>query len=357
MSGSRTALPPLVGRYQIASHLSGGFLDDLYKGFDPLLERPVIVRVFPLNVPDEAAGRVKDVFYAQMQRAGMLSHHGIATLFDAGEWDAALFMASEYVDATNLGDLIASRIELDVPMRVALLAQIIDALEFARDAGVAHLQLRPSSVLVSGDFSVKLAGFGVAPVVDALTAASAATAAPSRHSAPERLRGLAGDHRSDVYSVAVIALDLFAPGGAAATGSQVPRLPADLASEGVNPDRWVAVFERALAKDPEDRFATPAEFEVDLLLTLGQGAADAPLSRDVVHQDTLTATRTLDRSILSGISHSGSDHGVDHDTTTRASGPDTSMQAGADGDTRLAVWPNPDASTETGQPAGPATKP
>jgi eukaryotic-like serine/threonine-protein kinase len=356
MADSQAARPPLVGRYQIASHLSGGSFDDLYKGFDPLLERPVIVRLFPLRARDEAVARMKDVFYAQMQRAGMLSHHGIATLFDAGEWQSALFMASEFIDATNLGDLIASRIGMDLPMRVALHAQIVDALEYAREAGVAHLHLRPTSVLVSGDFSVKIGGFGVAPVVDALIAATSARVPASRYAAPERLRGSAGDHRSDVFSVAAIALDLFAgsraPGGAT---PKAPRLPAELAAEGVNPDRWAAVFERALATDPDDRFDSPAEFEVELLLTLGQGAADAPLARDVVRSDTLSATRSLDASILSSQSAMGSDALGDRDTTTRTGGTDTTTQTTAAGDihTRLAAWPNPEASTATNQPAGP----
>src|SRR5438046_2739206 len=75
MCASPAGLPPYVGRYQVSAHLSGGLLDDVYKGFDPLLERPVIIRIFPLRFDDPAvAAGVKQVFYGQMERAGALMH-------------------------------------------------------------------------------------------------------------------------------------------------------------------------------------------------------------------------------------------------------------------------------------------
>jgi serine/threonine-protein kinase len=363
MSPGPPVLPPYVGRYQISAHLSGDSIDDVYKGFDPLLERPVVVRVFPLRLDDPVAEQaVKETFYEQMQRAGMLTHHGIATLFDAGEWESALFMASEYVDAINLSDLLASRIALDLPMRVAVLAQIVDALEFAREAGVAHLQLRPSSVLVAGDFSLKLGGFGVAAVVDALTAASGSDHAPSRYAAPERLHGRAGDQRSDVYSLAVLALDVLAGGPVPpdSTRATIPSLPAELAAEGVKADRWAAVFERALAEDPDDRFDTPAELEVELLLTLGLGAAEARAARETARADAFSLAHPA--PLTGGPVDTATMLVSDRERTTRPAGGDATTTSASSttttttgiktpnlDDTHLGAWPNADATSAMGQ--------
>lgn len=270
MSASLADGPALVGRYRISDHLASDAIDDVYKGFDPLIERPVVVRVFRLRLSDPAAETViKRTFYEAMQSAGALVHHGIATLYDAGEISGGLFMAVEFLEATALSSLLAGGLDRDIPLRVSLLAQMVDALEYARDLGLPHLHLRPSGVLVGADYTLKLGGFGVARVVDALTAASGGSAvASSRYVAPERARGEPGDHRSDVYSLALIALDLLAEPSA------------ELAALGVNPRRWAAVFDRALSPDPADRFETPGEFEIELLLTLGAGVAEARTARD-----------------------------------------------------------------------------
>ena len=80
MTASPADRPALVGRYQISDHLASGAIDDVYKGFDPLIERPVVVRVFRLGLSDPAAESViRETFYGEMQRAGALRLHGIAT--------------------------------------------------------------------------------------------------------------------------------------------------------------------------------------------------------------------------------------------------------------------------------------
>ena len=101
---------------------------------------------------------------------------------------------------------------------------------------------------MGGDHSLKVVGFGVAPVVDALLAQSTGPRPePSRYAAPERARGEPGDHRSDVFSVARIALDVLSgpsPSAPPADSDGHP-IPAILVERGINAARWTAVFERA----------------------------------------------------------------------------------------------------------------
>jgi serine/threonine-protein kinase len=276
------ALPARVGRYEIRSRLASDPLDEVYDAFDPLIERPVAVKVFPVKTADPAAATgVREAFSQEMSRAGSLMHPGIVALYDAGECPGGLFMASEFVDGQRLAEALARGVDLDLPLRVSLLVQIVDALEYARDLGVAHLNLKPSNIHVGPDYMLKVGSFGVAPVIDAIVAATGQRPTPSRHTAPERLRGEAGDFRSDAFSVAQLALDILAgadrpmPAGGWLTP---PPLPAALAAHGVRADRWMTLFEHALAADPEDRFPSVGAFNVELLMRLELSETEARLA-------------------------------------------------------------------------------
>src|SRR5262245_4586627 len=277
MSATAGRFPAQVGRYRISAELSSDQTQEMYLAFDPLIERPVVIQVFPLELGDAAAEReIRQMFYQEMQRTGALEHPNITTLFDAGELPELLFMATEFVEAPRLSSLVDADPGWDLQARLAVLSQIVDGLEYARETGLPHLHLRPAYVLVDADRSVKIAGFGVARVMSAIAAASGAAGLDrSPYASPERARGEPGDHRSDVFSVARIALDLLAPSFDFAQDRPAPgvgALPAYLSELGVNPDRWLAVFERALADDPAERFDAAAELEVELLLMLGAAA-------------------------------------------------------------------------------------
>ena len=278
-------MPTAIGRYRILSHLASDAVDDVYEGFDPMIERPVVVKVFRLRLADPSAKTaVRQTFYREMQRAGMLMHPGIVTLFDAGEMPGGLFMANEFFEAKSLAEMLAAGVSADLPTRVSLISQMVDALEYARDQGVTHLNLKPTNILITADYTLKVGSFCVAGVVDALVAASSLPMPPqSRYSAPERLRGEQGDERSDVYSLAQLAIDVLTRGAERgghpdAVPAVPPPLPVHLAEQGIDAARWAAVFARALAPGVADRFDTPGAFRVELLLTLGVGEVEARLA-------------------------------------------------------------------------------
>lgn len=271
-------MPETIGRYRILERLASDWMDDVYRAFDPMIERPVVVKTFRLPPPaGDAASHdaIKGTFYEEMRRTGALLHPGIATLFDAGELPGGLFMASELVEGPTLADMIAGA-DLDLPLRLSLLAQVVDALEYARTLGVAHLNLTPTHVLVPADYVLKVTGFGVAAVASALGLRGGS---PSRYVAPERAAGLAGDSRSDVFSLARLTLDLLADSGSS-PDEAVARMPAHFEPHGVQPEAWATLFERATADAPGERFDSPAAFQLELLFTLGMTAPDAPIAWD-----------------------------------------------------------------------------
>ena len=327
------ALPAHVGRYEVRSRLASDPLDEVYDAFDPMIERPVAVKVFPLQTSDpDTAARVREAFSREMSRAGSLRHPGIVALYDAGECPGGLFMASEFVEGQGLAQALARGLDLDLPLRVSLLVQIVDALEYARDLGVAHLNLKPSNVLVGPDYMLKIGSFGVAPVADAIAAATGVRPAPSRHTAPERLEGEAGDFRSDAFSVAQLALDILAgadrpmPAGGWLTP---PPLPAALAAHGVRADRWTTLFEHALAADPEDRFPSVGVFNVELLMRLELSETEARLAWETSRamgalgtaDSTLLGTIVSTRSESAAILSLSSSSTASLSTTTTADAP------------------------------------
>ena len=277
--GATPQLPAAIGRYKILAQLASSSPADVYRGFDPMIERPVVVKLFHLPESDAAAS-IKHTFYREMQRVGALMHEGIAALFDAGEMPGALFMASEFIEGSSLVDLIKAGFDVELPMRVSVITQIVDALEYARANDVAHLSLRGTNVLIGTDYALKIGGFGIAPVIDELATATGVRLAPTRFTAPERLNGGTGDFRSDVFSLAKITLEVLV-GPNAADESQFPAPPAYLADHNVDASQWTTLFTRALATNPADRFQHAGDFKNELLLLLGVGEAEARLAWEI----------------------------------------------------------------------------
>jgi serine/threonine-protein kinase len=282
------APPSVVGRYRVTARLASDTIDEIYEGFDPLIERPVVVRLFQLaGLGASDVRAVSELFYTVMRRTGALVDPGLMTIYDVGEMPGALFVASEFVDGTGLDDLLAGDAALDLERRVSILTQLADALEHAREHDVAHLDLTPASVRLGADHSVKIGGFGAATVADAIARAAGVPARRrTRYEAPERSAGAAGDTRADVFSLAEIAVDLFAPHVAREAGA-IPPLPADLHRQGVKVDRWAALFAEALRPDPAGRFATPGAFKAAALAVLGIDEGQARLAWDALGPSSL----------------------------------------------------------------------
>jgi len=252
-------LPRAIGRYRIEARLDHGPIDDMYRGFDPNIERPVVVKVFRPNefgpAPESA---IKQAFYQEMQRAGLLMHHGIAALFDAGEHAGQLFMATEFVDGESVADRIAHGVTWDVQGRASILIQMLDALNFACDLGVPHLNLKPSKIVIGPGHAVKIGGFGAGAFVSRLASLTSAPIARSSYAAPEHELA---DARADVYSAALIARDLLE-----AADSMPPQY---LIDHGVDFQQLQEILAKASAPSQGDRFSTPEAFKLELLLALG----------------------------------------------------------------------------------------
>jgi hypothetical protein len=264
-------MPSTIGRYQLLERLSVSAHDEVYKAFDPMIERHLVLTTFSLSsLDDDAARGVREAFFAEMRRVGLLAHPGIAALFDAGETTDGVFFATEFVEGVSLADHLEAGATLSLAERVSIAVQLADALEYAGGQGVPHLHLKPTNILIAGDGSPRIRGFGVAGVQHAL--------------ATERPSAAPGDMRADVYGLAGVAEALLAVDGSA-TDATVDE-----------------VIRKARAAEPADRFSTPASFKYALLLALGMDEFEVKSVWESTRE--ATTVHAADTSSLADLPHS-----------------------------------------------------
>ncbi|MCC7010203.1 MAG: serine/threonine protein kinase [Acidobacteria bacterium] len=271
--------PAFIGRYRIRARLAADAVGETFHGFDPLIERSVVIRVFhwPALNPDESQALTLR-FFQEMQRIGVLMHPGIVPLFDAGDCSSGLFMASEYVDGSSLADVLAQEGPRDLERAMTMLGQIAEAIDYAHRQGVAHQDLKPTNVRLGADTMIRIGGFGVAQVVTAMR--GSAGRPPSPYCAPEIAGGTPGDGRADVFAVGALAVALLGDDARPGRPDEPPvvsagPLPHVLAARGASADGWASFGARALAAHPADRFATAEQLLRELAALAGFDYAPA----------------------------------------------------------------------------------
>ena len=259
-----------VGPYTVVDRLGAGGMGEVYRARDTRLGREVALK----QLSDRTSG--SDVARRRVLRearaAAALSHPNIATIYDVLETPGGLVIVMEYVP----GETLASRLRrgaLPLDEALAYAVQIADALADAHAHGIIHRDLKPANIHLTPDGKAKILDFGIARSVDEAGDATATmTGGPQivgtpAYMAPEQLAGGRGDQRTDVYGLGLVLFEMlsgqrpFQRAGVAAHAlavldghapqvrSLAPHVPA-LVSDAVA---------RALARDPDDRFATARE--------------------------------------------------------------------------------------------------
>jgi predicted Ser/Thr protein kinase len=263
-----------IGRYEVESEIGRGAMGVVYLVHDPRVRRRVAVKTFtmPGGLPHELKQEYRERFLREAQAAGRLSHPGIVTVYDVDE-DAATgepFIAMEYVPGGSL--LALQKVEggIDADRAFAVVQAVADALQVAHEAGIVHRDIKPANIMVrEPDGVVKIADFGVARLTTSeLTQAGTSLGSPA-YMSPEQVRGCDVDGRSDLFALAVILYELLCgerpfSGDDPATlvYSVVHETPVPITRRAPGlPAGLERFFDRALAKDPTDRFAGVAAFK------------------------------------------------------------------------------------------------
>ena len=281
-----------LGKYQISEQIGRGGMGAVYKATDPLLKRVVALKVISENVDESDDLRAR--FFREAQACAQLSHPNIITIYDLGEDAGRLFIVMEYLEGEELKQLITQRRALPIESKLALMVQICDGLAYAHQKGIIHRDIKPSNVFILKNGVAKVLDFGVARIASAkddLTQ-TGLLMGTLRYMSPEQARGRV-DQRSDMFSVGTVFYELIAYHPPLSFDDPMAVLeelhsttpPSRFRPDPAIPEDLGAVIERALRKNPEERFRDMAEMREALDAVRARLAQEAAgLRRDLEGQ-------------------------------------------------------------------------
>ncbi|HKN48331.1 MAG TPA: serine/threonine-protein kinase [Candidatus Polarisedimenticolia bacterium] len=266
--------PAKLGRFEILREIGKGAMGQVFLASDPKIQRQVAIKtiVLPPGTSAEEAHETSQRFLREAQAAGKLLHPNIVTIFDVGEDAGVSFIAMEYIEGETLEKYTKPQTLLSPTRVFDLVSQAAAALDYAHEHAVIHRDIKPANLMVLKDGTLKVTDFGLAKNPSAnLTQAGVLLGTPS-YMSPEQIQGSELDGRSDLFSLGVVLYELMT-GVRPFEGESIstiiyrvmyedPRPPAAL-NPALPPDVNV-ILERALAKKPEERYASGADLVADL---------------------------------------------------------------------------------------------
>ena len=268
-----------LGKYLLTRRLGAGGMGVVYLARDTRLQRDAAVKVLSLRAASKP--KFRERFLREARAAASFSHPQVVTIYEIDEQDGLCFMAMELLAGSML-DLRNARGKLKWRNAARAIVAVCRALVAAHATGLVHRDIKPANILWSTDGQVKLSDFGLVKVDDhdsPLTTANTVMGTPS-YMSPEQCRGETVDDRSDLYSLGATFFDLLTghPPFTGATPIQtcfahcnnaVPNVTAEVPEA---PDACDTIIQRAMAKEPCDRYASAADMLTDLSALLASPA-------------------------------------------------------------------------------------
>jgi eukaryotic-like serine/threonine-protein kinase len=271
----------LAGRYEITAPIATGGMGEVWRARDRVLDREVAAKVLRSEFTGDPSFVAR--FRNEARHTAALSHPNIASVYDYGETEdergaRLAFLVMELVEGKPLVTILHEEGKLPVDWTLHVLGQAADGLSAAHHAGVVHRDIKPGNLIVRPDGVVKLTDFGIARARDATPLTrTGMVVGTAQYLSPEQAQGFEVTAASDVYSLGVVGYECLTGGRPFDGTSQVavalahinrqpPPLPATV------PPAVRLLIERALAKDPADRFADGAAFAAAIrAVASGQG--------------------------------------------------------------------------------------
>jgi serine/threonine protein kinase/Tol biopolymer transport system component len=279
-----------LGRYKILRKIAEGGMGLVYLAEDTKLNRQIAIKVLPSEVSDDSQRLHR--FIHEAKSASALNHPNIITIYEINEENDTPFIAMEFVSGETLAKAIRNR-SLDMRQKIDIAIQIASALSAAHKANVIHRDIKPDNIIIRPDGIAKILDFGLAKLTERRSETEAMTVAEHKtnpgmimgtvgYLSPEQARGKVADERSDIFSFGAMLYQMVS-GKQAFSGennldiiaSIIHKDPVSLEELNENaPPRLVTVVERALKKDPADRFQTVDEMLVELRAARNEFAAE-----------------------------------------------------------------------------------
>ncbi|MFN8417802.1 MAG: protein kinase [Anaerolineae bacterium] len=272
-----------LGKYQVLERLGRGGMADVYRAYQPGMDRYVAIKVMHGHLSEDPG--FIERFKREAQSVGTLRHPNIVQVIDFDSFGDEYYMVMEYVEGDSMKAMLTKRGALPVTEALTLMIKITDAVAYAHAAGMIHRDLKPANILLGkrNPNEPILTDFGIAKILGAsnLTGSGVAVGTPT-YMSPEAGRGEKVDERADIYSLGIMLYEMV-------TGT----LPYDADTpwavilkhnnDPLPPPRSLApdlpagverIILRALAKNPDDRYHTAAEFRDALRTALSTPDAE-----------------------------------------------------------------------------------
>src|SRR5216117_1121358 len=270
--------PQTLGRYQLERVLGKGAMGIVYEALDPKLHRKVAIKTILVSQLDEETAKDFSMrFVREAHAVARLNHPNIVQVYDFGEEGDIAYLVMEFIRGDELKSTLSTGRQFDRKECVRIMCELLDALDFAHEAGVVHRDIKPANVMLDGQGRTKLTDFGVARVTDAdrthaeRTQAGTMVGTPA-YMSPEQIQGLRIDRRTDIFSAGIILYQFltgqkpFSGEGAWTVAKKIiqddPPMPSSI-NVALSPE-FDQVVAKALAKNPDQRFATAREFSLAL---------------------------------------------------------------------------------------------
>jgi protein kinase-like protein len=278
----------LVGGFRICELLGAGAMGTVYLAETAESGDPVAVKIVGAGPSHDM--RFRERFERECALAARLHHPNLVTTIASGEAEGHLYLAMQYVEGSDLREILNREAPLDPGRAVRLIAQVADALDAAHELGLVHRDIKPGNILVTerdGEERALVCDFGLARHVSSVSSLTGdrGFVGTIDYVPPEQIQGRQVDRRSDLYSLGCVLFECLVGAKPFERESELsvvfahlndpPPRPTEFDPE--LPAAWDEFFAKALAKDPDERYATCGELAAAARVAL-RGEA-VPLGR------------------------------------------------------------------------------
>jgi serine/threonine protein kinase len=267
-----------LGPYEVMGRLGVGGMGEIYTARDTRLDRKVAIKVLARDAAGDSTRLQR--FTAEAKAVSALNHPNILTLHEIGESESGPYLVTELVQGTTIRELLAEG-TISVHQALDYAIQAAEGLAKAHGSGIVHRDLKPENLMVTDDGYVKILDFGLAKLLESdfqdpggaqTLTASGAIVGTVGYVSPEQLHGEDADYRSDLFGLGVVVFEMlsgrnpFLHETTAETLNAILNKSPEKLSEFRDdvPEELSRLVDRALAKNPERRFAHVLEFAAEL---------------------------------------------------------------------------------------------
>ncbi len=337
-----------INQYKILEKIGSGGQGTVYKALDTKLNRTAVIKVLPPELTQKTANFKR--FEREAQLCSQLDHPNICTIYDFHSDDGVFYIAMQWVDGKNVRQLVAGR-PLELKSALSIAIQVTDALAYAHSKNIIHRDIKAGNIMVTDSGQVKILDFGLAKLLEDEHAAInegydrteitelGIPYGTATYAAPEQAKGERADHRSDIFSTGVLIYEMLT-GIWAFQGKTVidvrhqvlygtPKPLADQRKEPL-PAQLQSIVDKALAKDPKDRYQKIATMRDELRVVLHQVAGAQIMPGDTFspgHADGGTVKRVLNWFTGKSVPEASSIGSMPQMTSQPSFSPDISMTA------------------------------